>query len=95
MDDNSHYFNLMKDEFSWACRRFVNAYCVPHVYMRPRIYLDGDQWCALYGRDLQEGVAAFGDTPADACRAFDLTWKELTPELKLRQYDERENNKPF
>ena len=27
---------------------------------------DGDQWCALYGENLQEGVAGFGRTPAEA-----------------------------
>lgn len=24
---------------------------------------DGDQWCALYGANLQEGIAGFGATP--------------------------------
>lgn len=24
---------------------------------------DGDQWCALYGANLQEGIAGFGNTP--------------------------------
>lgn len=27
---------------------------------------DGNQWCALLGPDLQEGVAGFGDTPKEA-----------------------------
>ena len=27
---------------------------------------DGDQWCALYGEDLQVGVAGFGETKVDA-----------------------------
>ena len=26
-------------------------------------YKDGDKWCALYGEDLQSGIAGFGDTP--------------------------------
>lgn len=52
----------------------------PHVVMRPRIFPDGDQWCALYGDDLMEGVAGFGDTPAAACAAFDKAWAtEKTP----------------
>lgn len=31
-----------------------------------RICLDGDKWCAMIGKDLQEGLAGFGDTPLDA-----------------------------
>ena len=31
-----------------------------------RLFPDGDQWCALYGPDLQEGRGGFGDTPEDA-----------------------------
>lgn len=30
------------------------------------ITLDGDQWCALVGEDLQNGVGGFGNTPKDA-----------------------------
>lgn len=53
----------------------------PHVLMRPAVYPDGDQWCALYGENLQEGVAGFGDTPELAVRAFDEAWRgqRLTP----------------
>lgn len=50
---------------------FVSA---SHVLMRPRVFPDGDQWCALYGEDLQMGVAGFGDTPAAACADFDRNW---------------------
>lgn len=32
--------------------------------------LDGDQWCALSGSNLQEGEAAFGDTPEEALLNF-------------------------
>ena len=31
-----------------------------------KLYVDGDQWCALLGENLQEGQAGFGKTPADA-----------------------------
>lgn len=53
---------------------FVSA---PHVTMRPAIFPDGNQWCALYGADLQVGIAGFGDTPALACAAFDKAWSSL------------------
>jgi hypothetical protein len=41
----------------------------------PKVFLDGDQWCALYGDNIQEGVAGFGVTPAAACDDFDLNWR--------------------
>jgi hypothetical protein len=31
---------------------------------------DGNQWCVLYGKDLHDGIAGFGDTPWAAMRAF-------------------------
>jgi hypothetical protein len=46
----------------------------PHVFMRPAIYIDGNQWCALYGENLQDGVCGFGDTPAEAMSDFDKNW---------------------
>lgn len=55
-----------------------------HVRMQPRIFPDGTAWCCLYGENLQEGVAGFGDTPAQACAAFDLAWDcERTPQARL------------
>jgi hypothetical protein len=27
---------------------------------------DGDEWCALIGENIQEGICAFGKTPIDA-----------------------------
>lgn len=51
----------------------------PHVRMRPRIFPDGNKWCCLYGSDLQVGVAGFGDTPEEACAAFDKAWSTENP----------------
>lgn len=46
----------------------------PSVLYRPQIFPEGNQWCALYGTNIQEGVAGFGDSPADAMDAFDVAW---------------------
>ena len=46
----------------------------PAVIFKPRLFPDGDQWCALLGEDLQVGVCGFGDSPADAMYAFDKEW---------------------
>lgn len=32
---------------------------------------DGNQWCVLYGDNLQVGIAGFGDTPYKAMLAFE------------------------
>lgn len=46
----------------------------PSVLFRPKVFPDGDYWCALYGENLQDGVAGFGPTPELACREFDIEW---------------------
>lgn len=52
----------------------------PSMLWRPALKRDGDQWCALYGENLQEGVSGFGPTPDMAMSAFDKAWHEhLSP----------------
>ena len=52
----------------------------PCVLFKPTLSQDGDMWCALFGENLQEGVAGFGETPAKAMWAFDEAWMtERTP----------------
>ena len=47
----------------------------PHVLMRPRLFLESvGVWCALYGENIQDGVAGFGDSPCAACADFDRRW---------------------
>ena len=48
----------------------------PSIQLRPGLSIDGNQWCALYGENLQDGVAGFGDSPDAAYRAFDTAWYE-------------------
>ena len=53
----------------------------PFALYRPRIYIDGDVWCVLYGDNLQDGVAGFGRSPALAVADFNRNWfKELGAE---------------
>lgn len=44
------------------------------VLYRPALSIEGGQWCALYGDNLNDGVAGFGDSPADAMADFDKAW---------------------
>lgn len=49
-----HHFSLM-------CHAIAERATLPGVMYRPALSVDGNQWCALYGSNLQDGVAGFGD----------------------------------
>lgn len=68
--DISHLTACVAQDFSIAAMEMQR----PFVLLKPRLYSDGNQWCALYGENLQEGVCAFGDTPAKAAQQFDVEW---------------------
>lgn len=51
----------------------------PFYLLRPKIFIDGDAWCALYGENLQDGVAGFGKSPYEAAYAFDRAWETKLP----------------
>ncbi len=58
----------------------------PSVLYRPALMVDGTKWCALYGENLAEGVAGFGDTPAEAMHEFDKAWvSEKTPAARFAE----------
>ncbi len=50
-------------------------YTKPSVLYRPTLSVDGNQYCALLGQDLQSGVAGFGDTAEAAMADFDKAFK--------------------
>lgn len=57
-----------------AIQQAAYGYGTPSAIYRPRLFVDGDEWCALYGDDLQNGVAGFGASPREAMAAFDEAW---------------------
>ena len=57
--------------YEYACK--INE---PFTLYRPKIFIDGNQWCALYGENIQEGVAGFGDSPEKAVADFNRKWGE-------------------
>lgn len=79
MSDFSHEAHMIQVSICEEAAIVRGKLTAPHVLMRPRVFPDGTEWCALYGDNLQEGVAGFGATPAKACEAFDLAWAEATP----------------
>lgn len=78
VDDAIHMAVRESMDISWAMQfiqqEFVNAaheMMRPVVLLKPRFFIDGNLWCALYGENLQDGIAGFGKTPADAAHDFD------------------------
>ena len=45
-------------------------YTVGYGLIAIQLSKDGDQWCALYGEDLQTGIAGFGKTQREAVENF-------------------------
>ena len=71
----SHYF----DQAAESMKQAASQYERPSIMMRPKLSIDGNMWCALYGEDLQNGVAGFGESPAKAFYDFDTNfYKPLT-----------------
>lgn len=78
-------------ELVWRAQQtFIQEVCfvrdaltAPHVLYKPSLYQDGDQWCALFGGCLADGVAGFGDTPEKAMEAFDNAWRTQTANAAL------------
>lgn len=68
--DLSHLTQSLQQEFMVAAGEMMR----PSVLWRPSVAPDGNQWCALYGPNLMEGVCGYGDTPEAAMRAFDAEW---------------------
>lgn len=57
----------------------------PSVLFRPRLSIDGNQWCALYGDNLQDGVAGFGNSPEAAMASFDKAWGTPLPSVTQKE----------
>lgn len=68
--DTGMVWPLIQQEFCIAAGEIMR----PSAVYRPVLNQDGSKWCALYGSDLVEGVAGFGDTPDAAMRDFDQNW---------------------
>lgn len=75
---NEHDSHMAKVSIQQA----VSCYEQPSAIYRPKIYPDGNKWCALYGDNIQEGVCGFGDTPSDAIHDFNNNWLTQTLQCK-------------
>lgn len=64
---------LAQEEFyaAQATRQAAAEASRPCYLLLPALHIDGDRWCALYGDNIQDGLAGFGETPAKAMEDFD------------------------
>ena len=63
----SHYV----DQAMWEYKEAAAEQMRPCILLKPKLSIDGDKWCALYGENLQDGIAGFGKSPSDAMHDFD------------------------
>jgi hypothetical protein len=47
--------------------------------LRPRVTIDGNKYCILYGENLQDGICGFGDTVMLAIYDFNKNFFTLLP----------------
>jgi hypothetical protein len=43
--------------------------------LKPRVFIDQNRWCVLYGENIQDGVVGFGESPQLAVYAFNKAWR--------------------
>lgn len=68
----SHEAGLRHQE---ALNRIVNeAEFSLFAQLKPSVFQDGNQWCVLYGQNLQDGIVGFGDTPYRAMLDWNAAW---------------------
>jgi len=63
------------EQISAAYRDAAYEHMRPSSVFRPVLSIDGDMWCALYGANLQDGLAGFGKSPASAMYDFDKAYQ--------------------
>lgn len=71
-DELHHYkYEAVAESIEAEIRR--NQYMLFSM-LNPTLAKDGDQWCVLYGDNLQTGIAGFGATPHLAVLAWNAEW---------------------
>ena len=74
-------FSHEKYQLLQAGLQAVSETTLPSYLFRPSLSMDGNKWCDLYGNNLQDGVAGFGNSPADAMFDFDINWHKKLEEI--------------
>jgi hypothetical protein len=75
----AHYVEQTFMSIDSHAAELVRNLSAPSSIYKPSLSIDGNQWCALYGKNLQEGIAGFGDTPEQAMDNFNYSWNQPLP----------------
>lgn len=77
IDNNmSTWYEERVIDYSRTKENFLIEYTNPFFILKPRLFKDGNQWCALYGDNIQEHLSGFGDTPSAAASSFNENWNK-------------------
>ena len=87
MSDTSHYEQILFQEKLRAAE--LESDCKIFSMLNPKLFLDGDHWCCLYGEDLQIGLAGFGKSPIEAIRQWNGEWHKAHTALSAAERGER------
>lgn len=68
----SHYAQMA----GVAAEEAAYEYMRPSVIYRPTLSQDGNNWCALYGENIQTGCVGFGTSVSKAMQDFDINWRK-------------------
>jgi len=50
--------------------------------LRPKLYIDRNRWCCLFGDEINGGIAGFGDSPYLAILEWNKSWlNEIDPTI--------------
>lgn len=58
--DSKTLFNILTGQYGEILETHAMWECISALGIKP--FKDGNQWCFLYGENIQEGVCGFGDT---------------------------------
>ena len=64
----SDFVAVLNGEYSSWQTPFEVWLCIQSLGIKP--YKDGNQWCYLYGDNIQDGICGFGETIRDAALDF-------------------------
>ena len=70
----SHFLNELHRAFENEMREISYQYTRPHFMYKIIPYKDGNQWCALLGENIHEGIVGFGSSAAEALQNFDIAY---------------------
>ena len=84
MDEQEYWSLRFNDEYH---SRRINEQSLladqtrPCILLKPKITLDGNKYCVLYGNNLMEGISGWGESPHKAMIDFDrVYYKDKEPQ---------------